>query len=456
MKANLPRALGAALVPAIASLIATSAADAEPFAYVTEGDVGNQVAVIDTASNTVIKRVEVGQAPIGVAITPDGAFAYVANLFGVDLVEPHDVSVIDTATNTVIATVEVGDLPSGVAITPDGRFAYVTNSGSDNVSVIDTATNTVTATVPLGGTARGIAITPDGAFAYVSSGNVSVIDTASNTVTATVDVSGAFRGIAITPDGDFAYVSTGGNNVAVIDLADNTVTATVPLGGVVPLGGIVNGIAITPDGTFAYAATLDFGSRTEESVVAVIDTAANTVTAGVRLNGSANGVAITPDGAFAYVAIYYSGEFSPRVSVIDTASNTEVTTVAPLDAYNIAITPEPQAIEVRIDIQPGNKKNRINLRSNGNVAVAILSTGKFDATQVNWETVSFGPDEAPEIHQRSHIRDVDRDGDMDFVLHFKIRKTGIKCDDKRATITGETFSGQAFTGSDKIKTVKCD
>src|SRR5262249_44213812 len=49
------------------------------------------------------------------------------------------VLVIDPATNTVVATVRVGDAPTDVAITPDGARAYVANFGGD-VSVIDTAT----------------------------------------------------------------------------------------------------------------------------------------------------------------------------------------------------------------------------------------------------------------------------------------------------------------------------
>ena len=54
---------------------------------------------------------------------------------------------ISTATNTVTATVTVGSNPWGVAVTPNGAYAYVTNEGSDTVSVISTATNTVTATI---------------------------------------------------------------------------------------------------------------------------------------------------------------------------------------------------------------------------------------------------------------------------------------------------------------------
>ncbi len=60
-----------------------------------------------------------------------------------------DLSVIATATNTVLATISVGEAPLGVEITPDGAFAYVANFGGASVSVIDTATRTVTATIPV-------------------------------------------------------------------------------------------------------------------------------------------------------------------------------------------------------------------------------------------------------------------------------------------------------------------
>jgi len=85
-------------------------------------------------------------------------------------------SVIDTASNTVVATIGVGSFPVGVAITPNGAFAYVANFNSNSVSVISTVTNTVTATVAVG-LVRGLAITPNGARAYVTnlnSNNVSL------------------------------------------------------------------------------------------------------------------------------------------------------------------------------------------------------------------------------------------------------------------------------------------
>jgi YVTN family beta-propeller protein len=60
------------------------------------------------------------------------------------------VSVIDTITNAVVKTIEVGLHPCGMALSPDGARVYVTNANSDTVSVIDTASDAVIKTVHVG------------------------------------------------------------------------------------------------------------------------------------------------------------------------------------------------------------------------------------------------------------------------------------------------------------------
>jgi YVTN family beta-propeller protein len=58
----------------------------------------------------------------------------------------------------VVTTIPVGPNPAGVAVTPNGAFVYVANSSSNTVSVVSTATNTVTATVTVGNTPVVIAM----------------------------------------------------------------------------------------------------------------------------------------------------------------------------------------------------------------------------------------------------------------------------------------------------------
>ena len=110
-----------------------------------------------------VATIDVGLAPFGVAVTPDGSKVYVTNL-------NNTVSVIATAANAVSATISVGNGPVGVAFTPDGSKAYVANQFDHTVSVIATASNSVVATVDVGTSpiAFGVFIVPRFAGTLVS------------------------------------------------------------------------------------------------------------------------------------------------------------------------------------------------------------------------------------------------------------------------------------------------
>ncbi len=120
-------------------------------------------------------------------------------------------------------------------------------------------------------------------------------------------------------------------------------------------------------------------------------------------------------------------------------------------------------IDVIIDIKPGSFPNSVNCQDNddnGVIPVAILTTEDFDATTVNHTTVMFGRNGAQEIHDmkktdesKRHEEDVDGDGDIDLVFHFRSLLTGIECGDIVVWLTGETYSGDLITGSDNIQTV---
>jgi hypothetical protein len=116
----------------------------------------------------------------------------------------------------------------------------------------------------------------------------------------------------------------------------------------------------------------------------------------------------------------------------------------------------PAAVAVSLDIMPGSDPANVNPRSGGVIPVAILSTADFDATQVDPQSVEFGPNGAKEAHGDGHVEDVNGDGWADLLLHFATQATGLRCGDTDAHLAGETFDGQAIEGTDDIVTVGCN
>jgi YVTN family beta-propeller protein len=133
-----------------------------------DGD--NSVKVIDTDTGDVLKTIPVGNFPAGIAITPDGSKLYVPNLVDntVSVLSTSSETVLTTITmpgSTFQGSLPAscsgsgatlsGPSPTGIAVTPNGEFAFVTNAYDDGlvpacqpfepstVSVIRTANNTV-------------------------------------------------------------------------------------------------------------------------------------------------------------------------------------------------------------------------------------------------------------------------------------------------------------------------
>ena len=295
-------------------------------AYIPNDTTPGTVSVIDTATNTVVGTILVGNDPYGIAVHPDLTRVYVTNSGS------NRVSVIDTAINREIATIPVGKIPHGIAVHPAGTRVYVANgeNGAGNtVSVIDTATNTEIATVQVGSFPNGVAVHPDGKVVYVTnirSDSVSVIDTATNTVIATIPVEREPHDVTFHPAGTFAYVtnrqqSLSGclrGSVSVIDTTARGVSATVCV------GTFPHSPVVRPDGTRVYVTNRD------DDTVSVISTATNTEITTIQVGDAPHGIDVHPDGTFAYVA----NAGSNSISVIDLATNTVAT--IPVGANPIA------------------------------------------------------------------------------------------------------------------------
>jgi hypothetical protein len=110
---------------------------------------------------------------------------------------------------------------------------------------------------------------------------------------------------------------------------------------------------------------------------------------------------------------------------------------------------EPGVITVDIDVKPGSDPNSTNLGSRGVISVAILTMPDFDAASVDPATVRF--EGAAALHDG--LEDVDGDGDLDLIMHFRTQHAEIAEDATEACLTGETFDGQAIEGCDAIRLV---
>src|ERR1700760_945166 len=86
---------------------------------------------------------------------------YVANSQG------DDITVIDLATQKIITTFMVGPIVHGVCAQADGRRAFATIESEHSLKVIDTRTNEVTDTIALGGQPNECAATNDGRYVVV-------------------------------------------------------------------------------------------------------------------------------------------------------------------------------------------------------------------------------------------------------------------------------------------------
>jgi YVTN family beta-propeller protein len=104
------------------------------------------VTVIDGTSNTILRNIPVGQAPVysysgekiapnKIALDPTANIVYVANEL------TNDVSVIDGDLLYAITTVSTGSYPSTLVLNPEFCNLYVANSMAGTVTVIDTVSN---------------------------------------------------------------------------------------------------------------------------------------------------------------------------------------------------------------------------------------------------------------------------------------------------------------------------
>jgi DNA-binding beta-propeller fold protein YncE len=232
---------------------------AASFAYILNKS-GGKVIVLDTSGVPDYAPTFVGfqwadDGPEGMALSPDGHYLYVTASQG-DVMYIYDAE-DNPGVPYLEHTVDVGNDPGGIAITPNGETALVANNASDNVSVVDLTLDPPEEITTLNvGTAPRRIIVGDidgvGVRAYTvnaNSDNVTVIEVdGSPSVVTSVNVGDKPRGLAFYPDmGSLLVANFDGYSISSIDTTTNSASTFSDSLEEKPFR-----VAITADGLKAY------------------------------------------------------------------------------------------------------------------------------------------------------------------------------------------------------------
>ncbi len=229
-----------------------------------------------------------------------------------------DIHVIDAATNRVAGIIEGIEVPHGVAIAPDGRRVYVTDESRSTLDVVDAASLQVIARIPLSGRPNNLDVSKDGSRVYVgiaqAPGAVDVVDTAALARTKSIPVNGAIHNVYVTPDGRYAVAgSIPSSIITVIDTASDKVAWELKeSAGIRPMSFTRNPNGSTREiivqlSNFHGFAVIDFAARKEIRRVTLPDPPGQEKeTEGIQ-GAPAHGLAVTADGRQLWVTSKYYG-----------------------------------------------------------------------------------------------------------------------------------------------------
>lgn len=133
-----------------------------------------------------------------------------------------NVTIIDPATNKVVGEIKGIEAGHGAGASPDGTRIYVSNEAESTLDFVDAKTLKVLTRVPLTAHPNNMAVGKDGKYVFVGiiqdPGGVDVIETATQKMIKNVPTKGTIHNVYVTPDGKYAVAgSIGGKSINVID-----------------------------------------------------------------------------------------------------------------------------------------------------------------------------------------------------------------------------------------------
>jgi YVTN family beta-propeller protein len=216
-----------------------------------------------------------------------------------------DVNVIDPATNKTVGYLKGVEAAHGVTGSPDGSRIYVSNESESTLDVFDAKTYQLVKKVKLSGHPNNIAVAKDGRIVVAIArdpGALEIIDGKTLTSTKRIQTNGRLHNTYVTPDSKYAYMgSTRTNILTVVDLAKEEIAWELNLGkGVRPMTAEAN-----PDGSTKRlfvqvseldgARVVDFAQKKEIGKIEVPKLPDRPQFIEHRLDSPSHGIGVSPD-----------------------------------------------------------------------------------------------------------------------------------------------------------------
>ncbi|HEV8509216.1 MAG TPA: cytochrome D1 domain-containing protein [Gemmatimonadales bacterium] len=272
-------------------------------------------------SDSLLGRAQLEMFPTTIALTPDGALAFVANSdFHGDHPRVNVVTIVQTASMTPLTNLPACDMPHGVKVNHAGTRVYVSCMDSDEILEIDRQTFRIRRRHKTG---AGMGHATMGASGPVIHGS-------NTTSPAAPDCSPTF--VSVSPDDRRLYVACNhGNTLQVLDAVSLELVREIPVG-----AGAYN-VEPSADGRWVIV--------TNKKAQSVSLVEAHTLTEVAKIPTSKSlphGVAYSPDGRWAFVSQESVGVDPGAVDVIDLTTRTRVASIAvPRQPTGITILPHP-------------------------------------------------------------------------------------------------------------------
>jgi len=286
---------------------------------------GDNIHLIDAASNKIVGEISGIEVNHGAAVAPDSSRFYFTNE------ADHTLDVVDGKSLKVIRKIELSNRPNNVTISRGGGRVYVAIVAAPGaVDVIDTASLTRVKTISTKGGVHNTFMTPDGRFVIAGSivgRNLTVIDVSTEEPVWSMSFDNGVRPIAFdtNPDGStrrmFVQISNF-HGFYVVDFAGQKEVNRITLPEL-PLdqrhldmlqGSPSHGIGAAPDGKTLWACSK------VNSMVYAYSLPDLKLLGGVHVGSHPDWLTFTPDSKRVYVA----NAGSNSVSAVDIASRKEI------------------------------------------------------------------------------------------------------------------------------------